>query len=86
MRTFKSAAMVEYCSLNSSPKMPAFERCCLSFGKPSTAIFNLLDYAVGVTPVTYADQNVDLYPKGYEPMSELDKLTYEECKCLSRFS
>lgn len=38
-----------------------------------TLFANVLDYSVGVLPVTRADRLVDVYPEGFEALSEADE-------------
>lgn len=45
----------------------------------ATAI-NLLDFTSVVVPVTFADKNVDVKNKVYEPLNEIDRSVYDECK------
>ena len=46
-----------------------------------TPFADVLDYSVGVIPVTTADKTVDIYPPGdSEALSELDAQTVKDCK------
>lgn len=43
---------------------------------------NVLDYSVGVIPVTTADKSTDVYPPGeYKPLSDMDATVREDCRC-----
>lgn len=43
-----------------------------------TSVFNALDWAAGTVPVTRVDKDIDVNDKDYVPVTDLDKLTYEE--------
>lgn len=45
-----------------------------------TPFANVLDYSVGVIPVTVADRNVDVYPHEFRPLSEQDSEVQRDCK------
>lgn len=47
-----------------------------------TPFANVLDYSVGVIPVTVADKNVDVYPAEFSPLSEADSEVRKDCKLL----
>ncbi|GME84525.1 unnamed protein product [Ambrosiozyma monospora] len=42
-----------------------------------TTAFNVLGWPAGVLPVTYADKNVDIVEKNYEPRNPFDKQIYD---------
>jgi amidase len=49
-----------------------------------TLFGNVLDYSVGVIPVTTADKTVDVYPSGeYKALSDMDATVREDCEFLS---
>ena len=41
---------------------------------------NLLDYTASVIPVTTVDKNIDVWDKSFQPVSEMDKLIFENCR------
>ncbi|ETN40191.1 uncharacterized protein HMPREF1541_04467 [Cyphellophora europaea CBS 101466] len=43
-----------------------------------SAWVNGLDLTAAVVPVTLADKSIDKYPEGYEPVSEHDKVVFED--------
>ena len=43
-------------------------------------VINLLDFTSVVVPVTFADKNIDKKQEGYKPLSEIDRVVYDECE------
>lgn len=41
---------------------------------------NLLDYTAVSVPVTKADKTIDVVPSNYKPLSDADKVVYENCE------
>lgn len=40
---------------------------------------NLIDYPSCVVPVTFADKSIDLRDPSYIPISDVDKLVWDQC-------
>jgi amidase len=50
----------------------------MSFGY--TGVYNLLDFAAAVVPVTRVDREVDRKVEGYKPVSEFDRKIWDSCR------
>lgn len=48
-----------------------------------TPFANILDYSVGVIPVTTVDKGVDIYPNDFTPLSDLDDTVKLDCEFIS---
>lgn len=49
-------------------------------------LFDVLNYASVVTPVTFADQDIDKVNGNFHPLTELDKVNMDNCKQRSAFT
>lgn len=45
-----------------------------------TGTTNLLDYTCAVLPVTKADKSIDTFDEIYIPMTEADRINWQDCK------
>jgi amidase len=45
------------------------------------SVINLPDFMSVVVPVTSTDKNIDNKHERYQPLSEIDRVVYDECEC-----
>lgn len=51
-----------------------------------TPFANVLDYSVGVIPITFADKEVDIYSSDFKPLSTFDSEVREDCEFSNGFA